>query len=409
MSPLEGGETDSMNSNATLEPIQRVVSAKVAPRRVTLTADKCRALCEAVGLEYLDGYEARVVEHVITDETTDRYGDIIRAKGGNFDNYRKNPVIQFAHNYADTPVGKALKVWHDKAENNVKAWGLYFDNRVDSTGRSDVIFKFIAAGGLPACSVGFLPLEEPYRPKDQEERDAIGLGPQGVEYRTWDLLEYSPCPVPANPNALQNAWEKGGFVARDIGTVRDHAKMFKDILPCDFVDSILLLAAPESAPAPAVTPEMLAAIADAPQPIGIFINNTDHDSPTLKVPSEKRPEPEEGESKEDFISRCIAQLIDEGKAPDQAAAICYELWDNNKTVDDEELKAIERDMLAAMKELTGNLKELGVSVKELKIVLEKTVTPPTDQGGQAPAPAPEPKGLYSAGDVAEEVFGSLNL
>ena len=34
-----------------------------------------------------------------------------------------------------------------------------------------------------------------------------------------------------------------------------------------------------------------------------------------------------GESKDDFISRCISQEISSGREPDQAAAICYTKWD----------------------------------------------------------------------------------
>lgn len=174
------------------------------PKRVKLTAEQCQKLCEATGLEYLDGYESRVIEHVITDETVDRIGDIIRAKGGDIKNYKKNPVIQFAHIYNELPVGHSIKVWRDSKENNWKSWGLYFDERVDKSGRSDLVFKFIAAGAMPACSVGFLPFEIS-RPESEEELEESGLGKYGVEFTKWELLEYSPCPVPCNPNALQNS------------------------------------------------------------------------------------------------------------------------------------------------------------------------------------------------------------
>ena len=42
------------------------------------------------------------------------------------------------------------------------------------------------------------------------------------------------------------------------------------------------------------------------------------------------PTPEKGESKKDFISRCIPIVLDEGTTTDesQAAAICYSKWAN---------------------------------------------------------------------------------
>lgn len=206
------------------------------PKRVELSADECKKLCAAVGLEYLEGYESRVIEHVITDETVDRYGDIVRAKGAVMVNFKKNPTIQFAHDYQSPPVGKSLKVWYDKDESNIKSQGLYFDNRVDPTGRSGVVFNFIASGAMPACSIGFLPIDT-YRPKSADERKEIGLGDNGLEFRSWELLEYSPCPVPANPNALQNALKD--MAVEDRTVIKDNAEAFKHVLPDEWVDSIV--------------------------------------------------------------------------------------------------------------------------------------------------------------------------
>jgi len=41
------------------------------------------------------------------------------------------------------------------------------------------------------------------------------------------------------------------------------------------------------------------------------------------------PEPSSSQSENEYVSECIAQLINEGKEQDQAAAICYETWRNN--------------------------------------------------------------------------------
>jgi len=47
-----------------------------------------------------------------------------------------------------------------------------------------------------------------------------------------------------------------------------------------------------------------------------------------------KPKPEENETQEEFIGRCIPIMIDEGKPEDQAAAICHSLWENrNKTTE----------------------------------------------------------------------------
>lgn len=41
------------------------------------------------------------------------------------------------------------------------------------------------------------------------------------------------------------------------------------------------------------------------------------------------PTPREGETKEDFISRCIPDVMDEGREQEQAAAMCYSYWDDH--------------------------------------------------------------------------------
>lgn len=44
------------------------------------------------------------------------------------------------------------------------------------------------------------------------------------------------------------------------------------------------------------------------------------------------PEPSEGESKEDFVKRCIPAVLDDGSAEnnDQAVAMCYSMWEQSK-------------------------------------------------------------------------------
>jgi hypothetical protein len=179
----------------------------------TLTEDECRKMCAKVngkGIEYLSGYEARVVSYTITDETVDRYGDIVRAKGVRLANYVNNSVIQFAHDYEQPPVGVSLKTWYDKQANAVKSLGLFYDDRVDSTGRSDLIFRFVASGGMPGTSIGFMPMKTT-RPTD-DERTELHMGEYGVIFDECDLMEFSVVPVPANPNALKDdiagAWRE---------------------------------------------------------------------------------------------------------------------------------------------------------------------------------------------------------
>jgi len=174
-----------------------------APRRVEMTADECKKLCDKSGLRYLPGYESRVIERVTTTEISDRYGDVVRAKGINNVNYRKNAVVLFAHSHGDFPVGKSIKEWIDKSITGWRSWDLYFTDEVDPSGKSDLTFRMVDSGAMPGGSIGFIPgtMKSDHTP---EERVELGLGRFGIEYVTCEKLEHSACSVPANPEALSN-------------------------------------------------------------------------------------------------------------------------------------------------------------------------------------------------------------
>src|SRR5213592_228794 len=57
-----------------------------------------------------NGQSAPVLEFMSSDETLDRYGEIIVASGWRLENYRRNPVFQNAHQYGDVifTLGRAL-------------------------------------------------------------------------------------------------------------------------------------------------------------------------------------------------------------------------------------------------------------------------------------------------------------
>lgn len=220
---------------------QTRVYAGKGPTKVPMAADECRKMCEKIGKEYLPGYESRVLSYMTTNETADRYGDVVRATGARLDAYMKNPVVMFSHQHDNFPVGASLKVWVDKKEKAVPAQALFLDDRVDSSGRADLVYKFAASGFMPACSIGFMPLKV-NRPATQEDRVKVGVGEYGVEFLEWDYLEFSPCAIPANPDALQNAlkscdFKSVAFEQKDIDTLA-LAKWMDENMLDQFVQTI---------------------------------------------------------------------------------------------------------------------------------------------------------------------------
>ncbi len=174
---------------------------KEASRIVEITESECKKLCDAVGFVFKSGYEKRLIERITTTEVPDRDGDIVRAKGIDNKEFRIEPIVLFAHDRYNFPVGRSLKEWIDNKISGWKSWDLYFDNDIDTSGRSDLTFRMVNSGAMRGCSIGFIPVEPKYNHSD-EERSLLGLGKYGIEYLKVKKIEHSACSVPANQEAL---------------------------------------------------------------------------------------------------------------------------------------------------------------------------------------------------------------
>lgn len=128
--------------------------------------------------------------YVMSDETTDRVGDVIEAKGWNLANFRKNPVALFGHDHRFI-VGH----WHDVKVVGGKLLGRLNLLPAGISERLDEIRAAVHAGVLRAVSVGFT--------ADSQSIEVMKTG--GLRYRAAELMECSLVAVPANPNALQIA------------------------------------------------------------------------------------------------------------------------------------------------------------------------------------------------------------
>lgn len=115
--------------------------------------------------------------------SVDRHGESVNPMGWKLENYTKNPVIQWAHNYDQLPVGKAERVY---IEDNA----LKFDIKFADTAFAKDVFKLFEDKILSAFSVGFIPLK--WGVSGQDAYDIMEA----------ELLELSVVPVPANPEAL---------------------------------------------------------------------------------------------------------------------------------------------------------------------------------------------------------------
>jgi len=140
--------------------------------------------------KYLRGYVEKINESegildvaIATDSSVDRDGESIDSDGWDFKSFKKNPVLLWAHNYREAPIGKVLDLRKDGDK-------ILFRPQfaINISERAKEAFKFYKEGFLNAFSVGFIPKEK-----------------EGEKILKAELLEISAVPVPANPNALVSA------------------------------------------------------------------------------------------------------------------------------------------------------------------------------------------------------------
>lgn len=134
-------------------------------------------------------------EFIASDESVDRYGDIVRADGWELKNYKRNPIVLFQHQ-SSNPVGISTKAW-------IESKALLCRIKLAAEGTSpfiDSLRKLLAQRIIRAVSVGFRPTKPPNYVRD-EQNDRV----TGYEFIGQELLEISLVTVPANANALNMA------------------------------------------------------------------------------------------------------------------------------------------------------------------------------------------------------------
>lgn len=151
-----------------------------------------------------------VLDFVASDETIDRYREVIKLDGWDLSAYDRNPVVVDSHDYSSVAriIGKSIETQLLK-EGLVNSVEFCMDNPLGS-----LAYKMAKAGFIRAESVGFIPRE--YK---------LGNDPKepSVTYTKTELIEISLVAVPANPNAVM-ALKSGAITRGDLRDVIDELK-----------------------------------------------------------------------------------------------------------------------------------------------------------------------------------------
>lgn len=134
----------------------------------------------------------------------DRHGEVVAVDGWDLKSFKKNPVLQWAHDHTIPAIGIAKNI---KVEGEGKKARLIFEPVFhEFTEQAKALKKMVEEKIINSFSVGFRPLEV-----------------DGNTYTKSELLEISLVNVPANPDARMLAYKslnKAGFsdeVCKTVG------------------------------------------------------------------------------------------------------------------------------------------------------------------------------------------------
>lgn len=159
----------------------------------------------ATKMDLVKGERADV--SLITTDAIDRDFEVIYPKGGDWRQFKRNPVVTFNHQYAELPVGRSMWVKRERGEKS-DGWlaKTQYTGRPDTWPKEapwfpDAVWWFVSSGDLPGKSIGFIPLE--YRAPTSDE---IKARPELADVRAviprWLALEYAVATVQSNPDAI---------------------------------------------------------------------------------------------------------------------------------------------------------------------------------------------------------------
>ncbi len=139
--------------------------------------------------------ENGTVTAIVSTESPDRDGDIVRASGWNLEHFNKHPVLLSSHNYGSltSQIGEwtGMEVKGKKLQGTAKYY--------TASGNAEADWGFeLAKRGRAAFSVGFVPDMDLAKPIGEGKNM---MGP--LEFKGQELLEVSHVTVPANAEALQ--------------------------------------------------------------------------------------------------------------------------------------------------------------------------------------------------------------
>lgn len=132
--------------------------------------------------------ETRSVSFVASTSAVDSYGEIVE-QDWQLRRYKANPVVLFAHNSRELPIGKATRCEVVKGQLEADIEFL----SAEANPKAEQVWQCVKAGALRALSVGFVPGDVRVEKRNGKETYVLSKN---------ELHEISVVPIPANNEAL---------------------------------------------------------------------------------------------------------------------------------------------------------------------------------------------------------------
>ena len=299
-----------------------------------------------------------VLSFIGSNESPDRQGDVVVASGWDIENYKKNPVFLWGHDYGTLPVGKAINVFVDKA---TKALMFDIEFAVNEYPFAETVYKLYKGGFLNAVSVGFMV-------KD------FHLDDDGIWYiDESELLELSAVTVPANPSALLAGMKKGLFSDKEIKELNKHmdydVNANKKIAESKETKDTEILGEEENdMPEQKVTVELDLDTTKAEKKLDALFARIKELSESKEVEVEEVEKEIDQPAQPEEIAKDEEVVVEETKVVEEATEVAVEeevVEDEEKVVEDNEAEAEEtKEEVAAEEEISEEVAIDEETVKE---------------------------------------------
>ena len=151
--------------------------------------------------------DIRKAAFVVSTGDEDRDGDVVNPGGWELEDYRKNPVVLWAHDLKSLPIARAETIMVHGGK--LKAVTAFPEKGVYPF--ADTVYGLVKGGFIRGTSVGFHPIEA--SPRRGREK--------GVNFTRQSLYEFSLLPIPSNRNALVEAKSAGHDIAGVVKWAED--------------------------------------------------------------------------------------------------------------------------------------------------------------------------------------------